>query len=265
MSSQLGSPVTRPNRSNSGATQRKMLHWELDELTEYWATRCVLPLHSPSPQPQYDGEGFEMSEPVWLRHTLRTSFPDYCKGPSRKDPRHLTLFGTPSNIIACLREERVLEGLALIVAWGRMFRNPGAIYRTSLPRIELALRNSTDSIVKDGSIRTAWADLTEQLKWSPVITSKCLHFVARALDYEQNPPVPIDNSVVLRKVWPKFKHSIARVREPGDPDLCRSWRRGTDSWGAYNRYMTAVVCWARERSWTTTQFENTMFADYRSK
>jgi hypothetical protein len=243
----------------------KMLHWELDELTEYWATRHILPLNSPSPQPQYDGEDFEMSESSWLKYTLGTSFPDYCKGPSHKDPRQLKLFGSPSNIIACFREERVLEGLALTVAWGLMFRNPGAIYGTSLPKIELALRNSADSITKDSSIRRAWIDLTEQLKWSPVMTSKCLHFVARALGYEQNPPVPIDNSVVLRKVWPKFKHSMGRLRELGDPDLCCSWQRGTDSWGAYNRYMTAVICWANERSWTTTQFENTMFVEYRRK
>lgn len=246
-----------------------MLHWQLEELTKYWATRCILPLDSRSPQPQYDGEHFEMAESSWLKYILAANFPDYCKGPSHKYPRQLKLFGSPSNIIACFREERVLEGLTLTVAWGRMFRTPKAIYRMHPPKrmdllkIELALQHSIDSIIKSGGIHMAWVSLTEQLRWSPVITSKCLHFVSRALGHEQNPPVPIDNSIVLRNVWPKFKQSIYRVKGLGDPDLCCSWRGS--SWGAYNRYMTAVICWANKRNWTTTQFENTMFAEYRNK
>jgi len=203
-----------------------------------------------------------MAESSWLKYILGAGFPDYCKGPSRKYPHRLKLFGSPSNIIACFREDKVLEGLALTVAWGRMFRKPDAIYRMSLPKIELALRCSIDSIIKNSSIHTAWVNLTERLEWSPVITSKCLHFVTRSLGYEQNPPVPID-SVVLRKVWPKFKQFIGRVKGFGDPGLCRSW--WGSSWEVYNRYMTAIICWANERNWTTTQFENTMFAEYRGK
>ena len=92
-----------------------------------------------------------------------------------------------------------------------------------------------------------------QLRWSPVLASKTLHFLCRALGFEQNPPVAIDNAVILNKVWPTWRHLVPPVLTLG------GWN-GTSE--AYLRYMTAILIWAEARGWTTTEMEATIFEEY---
>ena len=65
----------------------------------------------------------------------------------------------------------------------------------------------------ENSVMDSWNLLVNELKWSAVITSKCLHFLVRSLGYEINPPVPIDNAVIIKKVCPKFEESINKCKK----------------------------------------------------
>jgi hypothetical protein len=94
------------------------------------------------------------------------------------------------------------------------------------------------------------------------MTSKYLHFQARSLGYYKNPSVPIDNRIVLKKVWPKFKEMTRQERTSNDPQIPQGWWSYNSSWSAYNRYMTAIIVWSNQKGWTTTQFENAMFHEY---
>lgn len=145
---------------------------------------------------------------------------------------------------------------------GRMWRQPDRIYggRRSLETIASVLRTSASSIRKTRSIAVAWQMLTGrgrgQLGWSPVLASKTLHFLCRALGFEQSPPVAIDNAVILGRVWPAWRDMVPADSLPGD------WKGGT--WDAYLRYMTAISIWAKARGCTTTEMEAGVFAAYRA-
>ena len=85
------------------------------------------------------------------------------------------------------------------------------------------------------------------------MTSKTLHFLCRALGFQHDVPVPIDNKVILNRVWPRFKNGIP-------PSQCpQGWKGNT--FPAYCRYMTAIIEWANMKGWTTTELEPTIFAE----
>jgi hypothetical protein len=234
------------------------LNWQCDETTEYWAKKLLIPIKSKTPMPQYDGMDYRLWEDTWKKHILQDSFPDYCRYPNLEE----SLLCSPSNIIQCFREQRVLEGLALTVAWGRMTRSKGNIYSEPIQKIEDTLINSLQLIDKTDSVKDSWNHMVHNLKWSNVMTSKCLHFVARSLDYSTNPPVPIDKTVIINCVWPKFRKMINRNFSKGIDIYPEKWWDYNNSWRSYNRYMTAINCWASTKGWTTTQLENTLFQEY---
>ena len=104
------------------------------------------------------------------------------------------------------------------------------------------------------SIQESWNLLTNGLLWTPVMTSKILHFLCRALGFNQDPPVPIDNKVIRQYVWPGFRIGIPPGQRPQD------WKGNkTDTFAAYCRYMTAMIEWAQARQWTTTEVETTIY------
>lgn len=237
----------------------KKLVWNYDETTEYWAKRILIPLtESNHPVQQYDGMDYRMREDTWAKHILQDQFPDYCCYPYHEG----TLLCSPSNIIRCFNDQKVLEGLALTVAWGRMTRSKGNIYTQSNRVIEETLRNCLGLIEKTNKIEDSWNLLVGRLKWSNVITSKCLHFLARSLGYSSNPPVPIDNKVIIKRVWPAFEKMIISNFNKSADKFPDTWWDNSTSWSAYNRYMTAINCWALNKGWTTTQLENTIFQEY---
>jgi hypothetical protein len=237
----------------------KRLKWNHDADTAYWAKRLPLPLTSTEPQEQYDGRDYPLWEDTWKKYILDTSFPGYCHYPEQRG--HLLC--SPDNIIRCFRDGKVLEALALTVAWGTMVRTQEKIYTKSKPEIERTLLECLRLTEETNSVEDPWNLLVNDLHWSAVIASKCLHFLARSLGYETNPPVPIDNAVILKQVWPKFKRMIKGQRTPDDPPVCQRWRSRDASWDPYNRYMTAIVCWSGLKAWTTTELENTVFKEYR--
>jgi hypothetical protein len=256
-------------------TTVQLLQWESDPRTDYWATRIDL-LGDALRQPQYGGK--RVSAQTWSRHTLDRRFPAHC----HVDPDGV--FCSPDNIIQCLKNDDLLAGFAMIVAWGAMQRRIGSIYPEDLHSIDRILRACSASIRDSQNIRAAWGameDTHNGLAWtaSPVMPSKCIHFLSRAQGFNANPPVALDGAVIagvyLRpgnppSVWPTF---INRVREsiqhgdrglpedPGEPGRWWNWD-GTSWLAGYYRYMTAIVRWAEQRAWTTTEVETTLFSLY---
>jgi hypothetical protein len=199
-----------------------------------------------------------MWEDTWRKYILMPGYPAYCRYPGQ--PGYL--LASPSNIIACFNENKVLQALALVVAWGSMVRTASKIYTRPLSEIEDLLVKCLDLVQAEESIESSWNLLIENLGWSAVIASKCLHFLTRALGYEENPPVPIDNGVILGKVWPEFEKKVKSQFGP-EASLSRfRWWSYYPDWEVYNRYMTAIICWAEFKGWTTTQVENTLFLEY---
>ena len=231
------------------------LKWNYDETTAYWANRVTFPL-LPNTQKQF--EGSPLVENSWKKHIINNSFPEYCHHPYK--PGHLLC--SPSNIIKCFKNDKVLEALVLTIVWGGMTRTKGKIYTQPNKTIEEILLKCMKLTKAKNSVMDSWNLLVNELKWSAVITSKCLHFLVRSLGYEINPPVPIDNAVIIKKVWPKFKEMIRCQRRTGEPIMCEIWWSDNASWDAYNRYMTAISCWSKPKGWTTTQIENTIFEMY---
>ena len=198
----------------------KKLDWNDDKTTEFWANRAPLPIKSNSPRPQYDGLDYRLWEDTWRKHILNQSFPEYCHYPQQPE----SLLCSPENIIRCFQDKLVLEALVLTVAWGRMTRTKGNIYQQSNPIIESTLNECLRTVKLINSVEDAWNLLVQKLGWSYVITSKCLHFLARSLGCESNPPVPIDNKVIINEVWSTFKKMIKQQREAFDrrrPSLSR--------------------------------------------
>jgi len=144
----------------------------------------------------------------------------------------------------------------MVVSWGGMGRQSKNIYGErkieTIWQIERTLQDATESIQASHSIEASWKMLSasEGLGWSAVMASKTLHFLCKSLGFEQNPPVPIDGAVIRNTLWPAFRNSI-RSAQPDD------WEG--NSFQAYCRYMTAIMTWANQRNWTTTQMETTIF------
>jgi hypothetical protein len=149
------------------------------------------------------------------------------------------------------------NAVAMTVSWGRMRKQAPIYDDRNLPDIERALKQCAKSIQETNEAQDAWLILTgnqrQHLGWSAVMASKTLHFLSRALPdpVGQSPPVPRDGKVSLCYVWPGW---IAHVPPPQRP---QNWKENT--FEAYNRYMTAILVWAGQRHWTTTQIETTIF------
>jgi hypothetical protein len=215
------------------------LKWELDEKTAFVCRDYPIFLGDMPPAQQYPGHNCIVKN--WQRRLL-----------TKDDFKDNVISCSPSEIVRCFREQRYLAGLALVVSWGGMARTSKFIYdRHSLKKIENVLCECHQDIRETNRIDYAWRMLTEDLDWSAVISSKALHFICRSLGCETNPPVAIDNAIILKKVWPIFKNNITKSLHP------QNWSGKT--FGSYNRYMTAILVWASQRQWTTTQIENTIF------
>jgi hypothetical protein len=216
--------------------------WQIDSATRIAAQRFPIPIYTAVPLAQDPGNHFN---PVIRQHRLRPGdvFP----------PPPLTC--SPAQIISELQAGHYLQALALTVVWGRMERTANLyIYRQhTLQHIHNTLDQCASSIRQTNSIQQSWNLLTQNLLWTNVIISKTLHFLCRALGFTQDPPVPIDGAVILDYVWPGFRMGIPPLQRPQD------W--SGNEFAAYSRYMTAILEWAKQKQWTTTQVESTIYAE----
>ena len=165
-----------------------------------------------------------------------------------------SLLTSPAEIIRQFQDGRYTQALALVIVWGSMWRTSQYIYGEVKPerieQIERTLHNCAKSIEETKSIAPSWEILTGQLYWSAVITSKTLHFLCRSLGFTQNPPVALDGKLIRQKAWPLFVNTVTGNQRPDN------WEG--NSFEAYSRYMTAILTWADQKSWTTTQVEATV-------
>lgn len=220
--------------------------WELDLQTQHAAAHHPIPILANDPANQYGGRVFNTSS--WENRLLVPGI--WPQGP---------VVSSPDAIINEFQAERYLQGLALVVSWGKMWRTSNHIWGNRLlVDIQTALSVCAESIIQTNSLEHAWEILTGdqvgQLNWSAVITSKTLHFMCRALGHHENPPVAIDNAVILNHVWPVFIQNINLAQIPDN------WRGR--SFSAYQRYMTAIITWSNVRGWSTTDMEATIFSEY---
>ena len=217
------------------------MDWRIDEGTLRAAIAHPVYIQAQEPAPQFDGCNFNPES--WQQRILPG---DWFPGPP-----HLS---SPEAIIDAFVEHQYLTALALVVSWGGMARSAGHIYAEGLEEVNRVLARCDQLIGQTQSIEEAW-ELLAGLGWSAVIRSKTLHFLCRALGFDQDPPVPIDNAVILANVWPAFRDGILLPERP------EPWNG--NSFDSYSRYMTAILRWSLERGWTTTQVEATLFHEYR--
>jgi len=191
------------------------------------------------PAAQFNGHNFNPDN--WRRRVIQAEWPNGLQTSS------------PGAIMLEFQNGRYLQGVALVVSWGGM-RRSSRIWNSPLGNITQILQQCAMNIQQTQSIMKSWTLMTEQLSWSAVMASKTLHFLCRALGFQQDPPVPIDNAIIRMRLWRDFVHGILYHQRPGN------WQG--DSLEAYLRYMTAIRVWANQRRWTTTEIETTIFAQY---
>ena len=222
------------------------MNWQIDQQTQQVATAHPIPIHANAPSPQFAGRNFNPQN--WNQRVIQPA--NWPPGP---------LISSPQAIIQHFQNGNYLQGLALVASWGTMWRRPAAIWgQRPLQVIDQALHLCAQDIQNTQSINQAWTILTGnlpgQLGWSAVISSKTLHFLCRSLGFGHDPPVALDNKVILNNVWPVFVANIPRAQRP------QNWRGNTLA--AYLRYMTAILTWAGQKGWTTTDMEATIFDQY---
>ncbi len=222
-----------------------LLQWKTDARTAQAASRYPFPIKRDSPAPQFHGCNTDTL--TWRnRITQPTSW------------KSTNLLSSPSNIIAEFKNQRYTQGVALVVSWGGMGRTVQYIYGdSSVERIRLiedVLKQCAADIQSSQSIESSWELLTGygkgRLQWSTVMSSKTLHFLGRALGFQQNPPVPLDGGRMRNTIWPKWMEIVPYGQRP------ENWEGS--SFTAYCRFMTAVITWANQRNWTTTELESTL-------
>jgi hypothetical protein len=225
------------------------MHWETDERTARAAASYPLSIDRDTPADQFGG--CRTYGETWNDRVVQPSA--WPNGP---------LWSSPEQIVRQFADERYTQALALVVSWGGMGRRSKDIYgarsRENIEQIDRTLRRCAQSIRTSQSIADSWIILmgseNGQLGWSAVMTSKTLHFLCRSLGFVQDPPVAIDGAVIRQRVWPVFRDSVPVDQRPG------IWEG--NSFGAYCRYMTAILTWAGRRNWTTTEMEATVFKKF---
>ena len=170
------------------------------------------------------------------------------------------LISSPANIINMFINNHNLVAVALIASWGTMFRTAPHIWgKRNLADIDAALNLCRHDIIANGNIATAWEILTNpagNVRWSAVMASKTLHFLCRALGFNNDSPAALDNAVIRQRFWPAFRNLAVATGLP----LPGNWNG--NSYAAYLRYMTAINIMATARGWTTTEMECTIFDQY---
>jgi hypothetical protein len=217
------------------------VNWQTDQVT--WNLAITQPmLQIQDPAPQYGGGLLNVA--CWQRRIRATdAFP------------YAGVRASPDEIISAFRWRQYLPAVAMVVVWGGMSRTASRVYGDhDLTVLHESLAAAAQSIHATASVADAWQILTEQCGWTPVMKSKILHFLCRALGFDVDPPVPIDNAVVIQRIWPAFVAGIPLHARP------QRWDGGT--FADYNRYITAIRAWAEVLGWTTTEVECTLYAQF---
>jgi hypothetical protein len=225
------------------------MNWQIDHPTHVVALNFPLPIYATDAIKEYSGHEVVIAAD-WQSH-LR---------PGDTFPLGKLTCG-PVQIMEEFKAAHYLQAIALTVCWGGMDRTKKYVYRKHRPEdMYDTFSQCVQSIRQTKSIQQSWDLLTNGLSWTAVMSSKTLHFMCRALGFDQDPPVPIDNKVIRQRVWPGFRIGIPPGQRPQD------WEGNT--FAAYCRYMTAIIEWANMKknqttmkNWTTTDLQATIFAE----
>lgn len=221
------------------------MHWSIDTQTWDAATKYPFKINATTPADPFGGRPFYTA--TWNARVIQPA-----AWPSA------VLRSDPDQIVQQFRNQRYTQGLALVVSWGTMWRQPQAIWGgRKLETIERLLNDCAQSIRKSESIVGSWSMLRDQLSWTSVLISKTLHFLCLSLGFDHDPPVPVDGAVIRQRVWPRFRDSIPASERPGD------WEG--DTFEAYGRYMTAILAWANLWHWSTPEVERTICVEVQPK
>jgi hypothetical protein len=224
------------------------LVWDLDPATEPLARRWNPLRRRRLPGKPFDGRlGFAAT---WQRWLDEGTFPAYvldAQAPDRISP-------SVENIVRAFSQSDYMVGTILVLAWGGLARHKPTLLARGRPAVRRAVERAARLLAEHERVRPAW-EAFDPLGWSMVARSKTLHFLARGLGIETNPPVPIDNAAMVSTLYPEF---LEACRTLGDRPT--SWRSG--DWNAYQSYMTAILVWTNEKGWTTSEVETTLFRRY---
>ncbi len=233
-------------------TPKKMLEWKFDEATAQCTRRLQIPGRILK-RAQFQGY---LNARNWKHRITSPDFPAFCYVNEYQIARN------PQTITQCFREELMLEGLALTVGWGKMWRKHDTVYRIPLYEIDAVLRSCATSLEQTSSVEHAWKLCIDKLHWTDTMTSKTLHFIARSQGYEINSGVAIDSKMRTKFAGHYDKHIEAQLNISSRTlGIWSDMSSAESSWTSYNRYMTAICCLAEMKNWTTTEVEATIFQD----
>lgn len=170
---------------------------------------------------------------------------------------HLGIIDTvssPQNIIKCFQNNFLLEGLALVVSWGTMYRQNNQIYNQDKEIIKKCLKFAIQNIHETNSIEESWNKFIDILEWKDVITSKVLHFLTRSLNFS-NPPVPIDYQVIKNNLWKNLRIFLNN----NNITSIAKWFDRNNNFALYNNYMSAILTWADIYECSTSELETRIY------
>lgn len=155
--------------------------------------------------------------------------------------------------------------------WGRMIPGPlGRSYQqiygfaygepvsvATFDTIDSILSRAFTGLQEEQSLQAIWNLLGEELSWSAVMRSHCLHFMARAAGWKDPVPMPLDTAMARNWLWPQFRQAARDSRIPLPAVI------HLDDWSHYNRYMTAMVAWAEILNWTCAELEGALWSHFK--
>ena len=199
----------------------QMLRWASDERTARAAMSYPLPIRATSPLPQFgeDGRDCGFDPQSWNPRVVQPA----------SWPSATTC--TPEQIIRQFRGGRYTQGLAMVAAWGRMWRQPNAVWGLrKIEDIERALINCAQNIRETQSVEHSWLTLTGlaegQMGWTAVMTSKTPSLPVQILRLRTK-------STCRNRRRRYAHHSLARFRE------CGSVRRA--AWGLEGQHVCGLL------------------------
>ena len=155
--------------------------------------------------------------------------------------------------------------------WGRIVPGPlGCSYQriygsaygepvsvATFDTIDSALSRAFAGLQEEQSLEAIWNLLGEELSWSAVMRSHCLHLMARAAGWQGRVPMPLDTTMSRNWLWPQFRQAARDSCLPLPAVIHH------DDWSHYNRYMTAMVAWAEVLNWTCTELEGALWSHFK--
>lgn len=182
-------------------------------------------------------------------------------------PRDNRFDTSPKSIIESLINDHYLDFIVKVGVWGGMIPGPlGAPFKMifnvnwkqqpsdcRIEGIKKAVGKVLSKASKNSNLKDSWAVFTEELEWSSVMSSKVLHFIYKAKGFDANLPVPVDNAMCRKWLWPQFQKAVGS----------KLGSINGDSYNAYCRYLSSIKAWSDVYNWTMSEVECSLFGTWR--